>query len=61
MHIRLGDLLLRLREEQTRTRKCRYSTHRLLFGQCEAVLIALAEELERQRAAQEPPRIILPS
>ena len=60
MQITLGELVTKIRiAQQVMSRK---NLHRVLLGQCEAVILSLVAELDDARAkpASEPPRIILP-
>lgn len=57
MQITLGDLIAKLRE--ARSKMSTANANKLLFGQCEAVILELAERLA-QAEHKEEPRIILP-
>lgn len=57
MQITLGDLIAKLRE--ARAKMSTANANKLLFGQCEAVILELAERLAQAEHKAEP-RIILP-
>ena len=59
MHITLSQLIEKIRE--ARSKMTTANANKILFGQCEAVIMELAERLHHaEQAKADAPRIVMP-